>query len=102
MSKSNQTRYGVSHVYLEFNAEGSFAIALLGKKLDFHTEFCVYFKYLISKYRIFHRVKELSKSNETRYEEFHVYLECNAKRIFAIAFLGKKLDFHTEIFVYFK
>ena len=26
-----------------------------------------------------------------------MYLECNAKGVFAIAFLGKKLVFHTEI-----
>ena len=26
-----------------------------------------------------------------------MYLECNAKGTFAIAFLGKKLDFHAEI-----
>ena len=39
----------------------------------------------------------MSKSNQTRYGVSHVYLECNAKRIFAIAFLGKKLGFHTEI-----
>ena len=26
-----------------------------------------------------------------------MYLECNAKGIFAIVFLGKKLGFHTEI-----
>ena len=80
-------------MYLEFYAKGIFALALLGKKLEFHTEICVYFKYLISKYRIFRRVKEWSKSNQTRYGEFHAYLECNAKRIFAIAFLGKKLEF---------
>ena len=88
-------------MYLECNAKGIFAIALLGKKLEFHTEICVYFKFLISKYRIFHRVKELSKSNQTRYEVSHVYLECNAKGIFALALLEKKLDFHTEICVYF-
>ena len=34
----NQSGYGVSHVYLECNAKGNFAIALLGKKLGFHTE----------------------------------------------------------------
>ena len=34
----NQSGYGVSHVYLEYNAKEIFAIALLGKKLGFHTE----------------------------------------------------------------
>ena len=36
--KSNQTRYGVSPVYLECKTERIFAIACLGKKLVFHTE----------------------------------------------------------------
>ena len=55
-------------MYLECKAKGIFAIALLGKKLDFYTENCVYFKYLISKFSLFHRVKELSKSHQTRVE----------------------------------
>ena len=42
-------------------------IASLGKKLAFQTENCNYFKYLIFKYSVFHRVKDLSKSNQTRY-----------------------------------
>ena len=62
-------------MYLECNAKGNFAIALLGKKLASHTEFCDYFQYLIFKYSFFHRVKELSKSNKTRYGVSHVYLE---------------------------
>ena len=48
-----------------------FGIASLGKKLAFHTEICDYFKYLIFKNSIFHRVKELSKSNQTRYRVSH-------------------------------
>ena len=40
MSKSNQTRHGVSHVYLECKTERIFAIACLGKNLAFHTEIC--------------------------------------------------------------
>ena len=76
--------------------EKVFAIACLGKKLVFHTEICYYFEYLILKYNIFHRAKELFKSNQTQYEEFHGYLECKTKTIFAIACLGKKLVFHTE------
>ena len=32
-----------------------------------------------------------------RHGIFHVYLESKRKRIFAIACLGKKLVFHTEI-----
>ena len=34
----NQSGYGISNVYLECNAKGYLAIALLGKKLGFHTE----------------------------------------------------------------
>ena len=62
-------------MYLECIAKGTFAIALLGKKLEFHTEICVYFKYLIFKCSHFHRVKEMSKSNQIRYGVSHVYLE---------------------------
>ena len=60
---------------LDYNAKRVFAIASLGKKLGLHTEICDYFEYLILKYSIFHRVKELSKLNQTRYGVFHVYLE---------------------------
>ena len=72
-------------------------MAFLGKKLVFHTEFCDYFKYLIFKYSIFHRVKELFKSNQTRYGVSPGYIESKTKTIFGIACLGKKLVFHTEI-----
>ena len=72
-------------------------MACLGKKLGFHTEICYYFEYLILKCNIFFRVKELFKPNQPLYEEFHGYLECKTERIFAIAYLGKKLVFHTEI-----
>ena len=47
-------------------------------------------------------IKELSKSNQTRYGVSHVYVECKTKRIFGIACLGKKLVFHTEISYYFE
>ena len=67
MFKSNQIGYGVSPVYLECNAKGIFAIAVLGKKLAFHTKICDYFQYLIFKYSIFYLVKELSKVNQTGY-----------------------------------
>ena len=40
---------------------------------------------------------DLFKSNQTRYGVSPVYLESETKRIFAIACLGKKLAFHTEI-----
>ena len=38
--KLNQTRYGVSHVYLESKTKGIFAIAYVGRKLGFHSEIC--------------------------------------------------------------
>ena len=95
--KSNQTGYGVYHGQVESKTKRIFAIACLGKKLVFHTEICEYFEYLISKIGLFHRVKELFKSNQTRYRVSRVYLESKTKRIFVIACLGKKLVFHTEI-----
>ena len=45
-------------------------------------------------------VKDLSKSNQTRYGVSHGYLESTTKRIFAIACLGKKFVFQSEILTY--
>ena len=59
-----------------------------------------YFQYLNLKKCLFHRVKELTKSNQTGYGVYHGYLECKTKKS-AIACLGKKLAFRTEIFKYF-
>ena len=42
--KLNQTRYRVSHVYLDFKTKGSFAVDFVGKKLAHHTELCGYFE----------------------------------------------------------
>ena len=100
--KLNQTRYRVSHVYLDYKTKGIFAKGCPGKKLVFHTEIYDFFEYIISKYSIFYHVKKLSKSNRTRYGVSHVYLECNAKEIFAIACPGKNIAFHTEIYYNFK
>ena len=49
------------------------------------------------KSRFFHRVKELFKSNRTRYGVSFLYLESKQKEIFAIPCLEKKLVFYTEI-----
>ena len=84
-------------MYLECKTKRIFAIACLGKKLVFHTEICEYFEYLISKIVLFHRVKELFKSNQTAY---HGQVESRTKRILAIACLGKKLVLQSEISIY--
>ena len=89
-------------MYLKSRTKRIFAIACLGKKLVFHTEICEYFEYLISKIGLFHRVKELLKSNQTGYGVYHGQVESKTKRILAIACLGKKLVFHTEICEYFE
>ena len=83
--KLNQDQYRVSNVYLDYKTKRIFAIGCPGKKLVFHTKIFDYFEYLISKYSIFHRVKKLSKLNRTQYGVLHVYLDFNAKGIFAIA-----------------
>ena len=46
---------------------------------------------------LFHRVKELFISNQTRYVLSPVYIVSKTKIIFAIAGLGIKLVFHTAI-----
>ena len=60
------------------------------------------FAILILKIGLIRRVKELSKSNHTRFGVSHVCVDCKTKRIFAIASLGKKLVLHTEICYYFE
>ena len=42
-------------------------------------------------------VKNFFKMFQTRNSASPLYLETKTKRIFAIAWLGKKLVFHTEI-----
>ena len=100
--KSNQTRLGASPVYVESKTERIFGIACLGKKLAFDTENCYYFEYFFSKIGLFDRVKELFKSNQTRYGVSQGYVESKTKRIFSIASLGRKLVFHTEMCNYFE
>ena len=46
---------------------------------------------------LFHRVKELFKSNQSWYGVSYGNLKCETKRVFCIACLEKKLVFHTEI-----
>ena len=87
-------------MYLESRTKKNFAIACLGKKLVLQSEICENFEYLISKIGLFHRVKELFKSNQTRYGVSHVYLESRTKRVFDIACLEKKFVFQSEISTY--
>ena len=49
MLKSDQIRYGVSQVNLDFKTERVFAIAFLGKKFVFHLEISNYSLILFSK-----------------------------------------------------
>ena len=77
--KSNQTRYGVCHAYLECKTKIIFGIAFPEKKLVFQTEIWDYFQYLTFNYSVLHRVKELSKSNQKRYGVSNGYLECKKK-----------------------
>ena len=102
MFKSNQTRHGVSTVYLESNTKRIFVIACLEKKFVFQSEISTYSLILFSKIEKFYRVKELSKWNQTRSGVSPGYLEAKTNRILAIASLGKKLVFHTESCNYFE
>ena len=91
--KLNQTRYRVSHVYLDYRTKEIFAVDFVGKKISFSYGnlrlFRINFEYKILKIGLFRRVKVFSKSNQTWYGVSSVYLECNAEGIFAIACLGK-------------
>ena len=96
MSKSNQTRYGVLHVYLKRKTKRIFGIACLGKKFVFQSKFRLIRLFYFQKYRNFYQIKQLSKSNQTRYGVLHVYLKRKTKRIFGIACLGKKFLFQSK------
>ena len=97
--KSNQTRYGVSHVYLESKRKKN-SVQFVWEKvrtsignfglLAYHTLI------LFSKIQNFYRVKELSKSNQTRYGVSHVHVECKTKKIFGIACLQKSSFFNRN------
>ena len=87
-------------MYLECKAKRIFGIACLGKKLVFYTEFSDYFEYLILKYSIFHRVKELFKSNQIDIRDYQYCLSCNVKRMVHLTFLEKKFVFQSEISTY--
>ena len=98
LSKSNQTRHWVSPVKWKCEAKSIFGLACLGKRLVFQTELYEFREKGILKIGLFHRVKELPKSNQTRYWVSSTYWQCKAKSIFCLACLGKKLYFHIETF----
>ena len=81
---------------LESRTKRVYAIACLRKNLVLQSEICDYFEYLISKIGLFHRVKELFKSNQTRYGVSRVYLESRTKKVFAIACLEKSSYFNRK------
>ena len=102
MSKVNQTWYGVSPGYVECKTKRIFAIAFLGKKLVFHTELFEFLEKGILKIGLFYRIEKLLKSNQNWYGLSPWYVKRKTERFFGIAWLGKKLAFHTEISYYFR
>ena len=93
--KLNQTRYRVSHVYLECKTERIFVIACLGKKFVFQSEISIYSLILFSKILKFYRIKELFKVNQIDIPVYQQHLGCNAKRMASLAFLEKKFVFQS-------
>ena len=67
LSKSNETRYGVSPVYLASNTKRTFAVACPGKNWVFIRKFANFANNEFFKKGLFHRVKELSNPNQPRY-----------------------------------
>ena len=59
--------------------------------LVFHKKLFEFREKGILKIGLFHRFKELFKSNQSLYEISHVHLECKMKRIFGIVRVGRKL-----------
>ena len=66
-------------MYIKSKTKRVFSIDCLGKKLVFHTEICEFREYRILKIGLFHRVKDLSKSNQTLYGVSHVYIKSKTK-----------------------
>ena len=95
MSKSNQTRYGVFHVYLERKRK-RLLVELVYKKVRFSVANFDLFGYSIFKNIEIYWVKELSKTNQTRQGVSHVYLERKEKRIFGIACLERSSYFNQK------
>ena len=80
----------------------NFWYSLPRKKVSFLNEKLRFLRIGNFKKSLFDRVIELSKSIQTGYGVYHEYLESKTRKIFAIACLGKKLGFHTEICCYFE
>ena len=78
---------------LEPKPKRIFDIAGPGKKVSFSYRnfqlFRINCNYRTSKIGLFRRVKELSKTNQTRYGVSPVYLDSKTKRVFALACTGK-------------
>ena len=74
--------------------------SLSRKKFVFQSEKSTYSLiirlFYFQKIQKFYRVKELSKSNQTRYGVYHVYLERKTKRIFGIPCLQKRSFFNRK------
>ena len=99
MSKSNQTRYGVSHVYLERKTKRIFGIDCLQKKFVFNRKYRLI--RLLYAYSILKNIEILSgqgvvQIKKTRHGVSHVYLKRKAKRIFDIACLEKSSYFNRK------
>ena len=75
-------------------------LAFLEKKFVFQSEISTFSLILFLKIEKFRRVKELFKSNQTRYRVSPGYVESKTERIFGKACLGKKLVFQSEISTY--
>ena len=95
--KVNQICIPDYQYYFGCNAKRMVHLTFLEKKFVFQSEISTYSFILFSKIQKFHRVRELFKSNQTRYGVCPMKVEHRTKRNFGIACLGKKLVFHTEI-----
>ena len=98
---SNRTKLGMEYpMCTQSVKEKNFGIACFGKKFVFQSEILAYSLiirlFYFQKYRYFYRVKELSKSNQTRYGVSHVYLEIKTKRIFGATCLEKSSYFNRK------
>ena len=89
MSKSDQTWYGISHVYLEYKTENNFCCSLSRKKDSISIGNINSFSYSILKIIEILSDEGVFKVNQIDIPDYLYYLGCNAKRAVRLTFLKK-------------
>ena len=98
----NQTGYEVYHGRLECETKRIFCYSLPRKKVTVSYGNLLLFQINNFKNRSFSSGQGVVQSEPNWVWSIHGCLEFKTKRLFAVACLGKRLVFHTEICYYFR